>query len=155
MVTVLTITTILLLILSWFLGTEMLKKFGFMGRFVRKADQIVISWYYAGKKTGRKPGMYNIVLRGKQSFSTLIGFKLEIPFSKGEKFDCYGEVTSDEHGVAVISTYLGNGAVEFQFVVSGELRHNSIEVTSTDADQRLEPHVKYPPHWYQRIGFYS
>jgi len=138
---------------SLFLGKEMLKKFRFMWNFVKNSSQMVI-WHHLGGKNF-KPGMFNIVLRGEKPFAVLVGFHLTIPLLKYKGFDYYGFVQSDENGVAVISTYLGKGACEFQFFVNTDLTSNLVVVTSNDEDQRLSPNVFYPPHWYQRLGFYG
>ncbi|MFH1947500.1 MAG: hypothetical protein ABIJ23_05100 [Candidatus Magasanikbacteria bacterium] len=135
-----------------FLGREMLKKFGYMHSFVQSSNQL-ITWSYSG---GRKSGMYNIVLRGPKNFSALVGFNLKIPVLGYSGYDYYGQVDSNQNGVAVISTYLGKGATEFQFLVSRDLEHCSIEVASgLFIDQELTPDVVYPPHWYQKLGFYG
>lgn len=139
------------LAIALFLGSELLKKFGFMQSFVQCSNQTV-EWKYIGD---RKPGMYNIVLRGKTPFCALVGFKLHIPVLNYSGFDHYGFVKSDENNVAVISAYLGKGACEFQFFVNSDIKINQITITSSEEDQLLKPHSKFSPHWYQRFGFYG
>ncbi|OGH91785.1 MAG: hypothetical protein A2534_04645 [Candidatus Magasanikbacteria bacterium RIFOXYD2_FULL_39_9] len=136
-----------------FLGTEFLKKFRCMYVFTKNSDQM-ISWYHIGDGF-RKKGMYNIVLRGQKPFTALVGFKLDIPVLGYSGYDYYGVVHSDSSGVAVISTYLGKGFCTFQFFVNTNMETNPIHATSSDEDQTLTPHVVYPPHWYQRVGFYG
>lgn len=139
-----------------FLGTEFLKKFRFMEGFVANSQQMTFLLYKGTKaEQNKKPGMRNIVLRGSKPFCALVGFQLEIPLLKYSGFDYYGFVQSDEHGVAVISTYMGKGPCLFLFLVNMDLSYNTIEATSHDLDQNLKPNVTYPPHWYQRIGFYG
>lgn len=77
---------------SLFFGNELLKKFGFMQRFIQCSNQM-IPWRYSGD---RKPGMYNIVLRGKTPFCVLVGFQLRIPLLEYSGFDYYGFAQSKE-----------------------------------------------------------
>ncbi len=86
-----------------FLGSEFLKKFGFMRDFIGDSNQMVV-WHYRGLE-GPKSGMRNIVLHGEKPFCALVGFKLDIPVLGYSYFDYYGLVRSDDHGIAVISTY--------------------------------------------------
>ena len=134
-----------------FLSKEFLKKFGFMRNFIKNSNHIVV-WRYTGNK---KPGMHNIVLRGKTPFCALIGFELGIPMLKYSGFDYFGFVKSDKNNVAVISTYLGKNACEFQFFVNTNIGNNPIAITSDEKDQLLQPNSISKPHWYQRIGFYG
>lgn len=134
-----------------FLGTEFLKKFLFMRDFIRNTNQLV-AWSYKGD---RERGMYNIVLRGQKPFCALVGFRLEISILGYVGYDYYGFVCSNKNGVAVISTYLGKGDCDFQFLVTTDLDDNPISVSSSPVDQGLTPHEVYRPHWYQRIGFYG
>ena len=145
------ISAIIFFAIALFLGSEFLRKFGFMRSFIACSNQVV-KWKYSGD---RKPGMYNIVLHGKLPFCALIGFKLSIPILKYSGFDYYGFVKSGDDNVAVISTYLGKGACEFQFFANSDVSINQITVTSSEEDQLLEPHSKSTPHWYQRFGFYG
>ncbi len=135
------------------LGSELLKKFAFMRDFIGNSNQMVV-WRYEGLE-GREPGMHNVVLRGQTPFCALVGFKLDIPILGHTGFDYYGFVQSDEHGVAVISTYLGKGRCEFRFFVNTDLAQNPVTATSNESDQQLQPYSSYPPHWYQRLGFYG
>jgi hypothetical protein len=129
----------------------MLKKFGFMKSFVQKSDQLV-TWKYEG---GRKPGMYNVVLRGKSPFSTLVGIDFNIKIIGFSGFDHYAYLESDQNSTAVISTYLGKGACNFHFLTNTNLTNNPITISSSEADQSLSPNAVSKPHWYQRMGFYS
>lgn len=152
MLTVLVIVSVfalVFLITAVFLGTEMLKKFHFMRDFVNHSNQLV-TWNYAGD---RKPGMYKIVLSGQKPFGALVGFRLEIPAIGFSGYDYYGFVRSDMGGLAVISTYLGKGKCEFRFLTTSD--KSQITVTSTEGDQELMPQEVYPPHWYQKLGFYG
>lgn len=136
-----------------FLGLEFLKKFNFMRMFIKTSNQMV-EWYHPGDKA-RKPGMYNIVLRGQRPFSVLIGFNLKIAFLHHSGFDYYGFAQADEKNVIVISTYLGKKSCKFQFLMNTNLTHNLVTVTSSNEDQGLKPIISFPPHWYQRLGFYG
>jgi len=139
------ILTILFGALAFFLGREFIKKFRFMQSFALRSNQMVI-WHYQGVTSGHKPGMRNIVLRGSKPFSALVGFTLHIPILKYSGFDYYGSVHSDEHGIAVISTYLGDSEREFLFFVNTDLGQNPIKATSNEDDQLLTPDSTYPPH---------
>lgn len=138
-------------IIALFLGSEFLEKFRFMRDFIQRSNQFV-EWKYDGDRT---PGMYNIVLQGQRGFSMLVGFELAIPILGYKGFDYYGFVRSDSSGRVVISTYLGRGKAKFQFFVNCDLGANPVVVSSTNEDQTYFPDVTYPPHWYQRLGFYS
>jgi hypothetical protein len=146
-VTVLFIISTLIVI---FLGKEMMKKFGFFQSFIESSNQLICLAYDGHKK----PGMHNIVLRGDRPFSVLVGFNLSIPLI-GQGFDYYGYVQSDAEGVAIVSTYMGKGAVEFMFYVNYDLDSNSISVSSTGEDQCLKPQAIYKPHWWQKLGFWG
>lgn len=151
MLILISILAVIFFIIAIFLGKEFLKKFGFMQNFIKNSDQMVV-WKYIGDK---KPGMCNIVLRGKMPFCALIGFELGIPMLKYSGFDYYGFVKSDKNSVAVISTYLGKNACEFQFFLNTNITNNPITITSDEKDQLLQPNSKSKPHYYQRIGFYG
>ena len=147
--------TVIFLLTTVFLVKEMLKKFGFMKQFVENSNMLV-SWKYQHLDLGsQKPGMRNIVLRGQKPFSVLVGFRLDIPVLGHSGFDYYGFVSSNQDGVAVFSTYLGKGDCDFQFFVNTDLEENPITVTSTVADQDLVPYATYPPHWWQKLGFFG
>lgn len=139
-----------------FFAREYLKKFGYMRDFIKYSNQKVV-WVYSGLKgKGGKRGMRNIVLRGSKPFCVLVGFKLDIKAIRFSGFDYYGFVRSNEEGVAVISTFMGKGEVEFQFFVNTDLGVNPVQATSTDEDQLLKPDATYPPHFYQKwFGFYG
>lgn len=140
-------------IMILFLGKEHLKKFHYNHIFYKDSN-LLLTWEHKGGKDF-KPGMYNIVLRGQKPFNAKIGFQLRFRWFNYEGYDHYGFVQSDEKGVAVISTYLGQNACEFKFVINADLSLNKIVASSTKEDQYLVPHVKYPPHWFQRLGFLS
>lgn len=146
---------VLLLVVVLFLAKELWKKFGFIDDFARRSGQLKIFHYPGAKKSGIKPGMRKIVLRGREGvhFSVLIGFELIIPLL-GRRMDYYGFVQAGEKGVAVFETYLGKGAATFMFIISRE-DPDEVRVTSGSAEQTLPANVSYPPHFYQRLGFYS
>lgn len=145
------ILAVIFISISFFLGREFLRKFSHMQDFIQHSNQIV-AWKYEGD---RKPGMYNIVLRGEKQFCALVGFELNIPVLKYSGFDYYGFAQSDENNVAVISTYLGKATREFQFFINMDINTNLIIATSSEDDQLLQPHLKFTPHWYQRFGFFA
>lgn len=144
----LVIISILLLCLTLFLASEFIKKFWFMQAFVKNSEQMMV-WKYDGK---RRPWMYTIVLRGRQSFAVLIGFKLRIFGWSG--FDYYGFAKSNRDTL-IISTYLGRNAKDFYFFSDTNLQINPIIISSTDEEQKLKAHKIYKPHRYQRLGFYG
>ena len=137
----------------FFLGKEHLKKFHYNNLFYKNSN-LLLTWKHESGKDF-KPGMYNIVLRGQKPFKALIGFQLRFRWFKYEGYDHYGSVQSNESGVAVISTYLGKNACDFNFVINSDLTLNQVVATSTEEDQKLSPHVTHPPHWFQRLGFLS
>lgn len=145
------IITIILLIIAIFLGKELLKKFWFMQEFIRDSNQIITFEYEWNKKSW----MYNIVLRWEKPFSALIGFKLEIPILWYSWFDYYGFIKSDKNNTAILSTYLSKKPIQFKFMINSDLTNNNITVSSDDKDEILKPNKIFPPHWYQRLGFYE
>lgn len=147
----------LLLPLAWFFGTELLKKFNFMRQFIENTDHLV-TYKWPGCfdiDIDRSPGMGNIVIRANQPFVALVGFRLSIPLIGYTGFDHFGFVASDQCGMAIFSTYLGRSPVDFQFLLSVDVSESEAKPRSSRDDQRLIPTATFPPHWYQRIGFYG
>ncbi len=101
--------------------------------------------------------MRNIVLKSQNGkpFRALVAFHFDMPIV-GElgSIDPYGFVRSHHNGgIAVISTYMGNGAADFVFlVIHPDGSAADVAATSTEADQSLKPDAVYPPHWFQTIG---
>lgn len=142
----------LFVLITGFLTREMLRKFTFWDRFT-SGSNLVVTWDYPGGDNAQA-GMRNIVLRGEKPFRALVGFRLNLPLGY-TGYDVFGYVESDAAGVAVFSAYLGHGSAEFIFVSSQNTADNSLVVSSTAADQQLSPTATYPPHWWQRLGFYG
>jgi len=44
---------------------------------------------------------------------------------------------------------------EIDIAINTDINFNSITATSGEEDQRLKPDAKYPPHFWQRLGFYA
>lgn len=153
MCTLFAVLTLVFGSIVYFLTMEFVKKFRVMADFIKDSDQLVRWRYFGAKQEYRKPGMRNVVLRGSRPFKALIGFKLGI-FGKWG-YDYYGMVRSDEQGVAVISTYLGKGPCTFQFLLDRSVELCPTMVSSCGCDQQLQPDVTYPPHWWQRLGFWG
>ncbi len=148
------VLTFVFFFIAVFLGSQHLKKFYHMQDFIESSNSLV-SWYYPGPKTG-KGGMRNIVLHGKEPFSILVGFRLEIPLLGFSGFDHVGFASSNSNGLIVISQYLGRRPYWCQYMANTDLCNNPVTVTSTEEDQRLIPTNVYPPHWYQKhLGFYG
>ena len=141
---------------AFFLGSEMMKKFGFMREFILGAPNQLVIHEYTGSI--QAPGMCNIRLTGSEPFSVLIGFELTLPFF-GTGFDYFGRVASrmmqddgqkQVHDL-VVSLWLGKSSTKFMFLVN---RDASDVVVSVDTSH-VDVDVVYPPHWWQRLGFYS
>jgi hypothetical protein len=145
--------------LAWFFGTELQKKFAFMGRFVNGTQALVTYKYPGAAAMGISKGMRNLVLRSSDGkpFRTLVAFKFEFAvIGQLGSVDPYGFVASNKDGVAVVSTYLGKGSVDFTFlVIKDDGSTTAVTVSSTDEDQRLLADVAYPPHWIQKHGFWA
>lgn len=154
------IALIVLLGMGWglaiFFGTELQKKFGFMGRFAKDTRAMVVYPYAGAERMGIPTGMRNVVLKSadRKPFRALIALKFELPIiGKVGSVDPYGFVRSDQGGVAVMSTYLGRGSADFVFIaIHDDGSAASISVSSTNDDQSLTPDVTYPPHWFQTFG---
>ena len=141
---------------AWFFGSEYRKKTGFALAFFNHSSKLLTRYEYPGaQKQGLKPGMYNFALRSDRPFETMAGIDITIPLL-GRGFDPIGVGTSHmnelgQHEI-VHRTYLGNGPVIFVWV------HNSgMPVTVTllaNEDDRL-PTIHTPPHWFQKLGFFS
>lgn len=140
--------TLLLIILSVFLATELLKKFRYMKSFFAVCPYTKTR-HYDGK---REPGMYTIVLKSDQEFSALIGFHIHIKLLGHQGYDPFGYVSSQDKR-AVISLFLGQEPLEFQFFTSIDPKY--ITISSTQKDQQLPADVTYPPHRWQRLGFFG
>lgn len=143
--------------IALFLGKEMFKKFCFMRDFVNNSRSLLVLNYEGAKEYGWDRGMRNIVIRAKEPFSVLVGFKLTAPVF-GTGFDYYGFANarrSEDGCVAVISTYLGNGPCVFQFFLNCDAATTDARVSTTDDDQKFSPTAIFPPHFYQRLGFYA
>lgn len=145
---------------GFFFGTQLLKKFQIINRFILANKILVTNYWHPGiEKMGTDPGMRNIVIRSpnKKPFTVMVGCVVRIPKIVAWLFrldvvgaDPFGYVQSNDEGVAVISTYCGYSQVLFWFLGSSEL-----VATSTDEDQELDATVVFPPHLYQLFGFYA
>ncbi len=148
----LSIICVLLLALVHFLGREHLRKFTYLQKFTDASSQ-TREWTYPGS-TGRR-GMRTIVLRADQPFTALVGFRLGIPLLHYSGVDYYGYVSSDADHTAAFATYIGRGPATFIFLVNADFPAERISISADDTDQQLPPQETYPPHWYQRLGFYG
>lgn len=133
-----------------FLGQEMMKKFGFFQAFIKSSNQMITLDYQGDKN----PGMHNIMFWAKKPFTVLVGFHLDIPFF-GKGFDYYGYAKSNDHGILVVSTYMGRQPVRFMFYANCDQDLNPITVSALDNYSDLKPHITYPPHWWQKLGFWA
>ncbi len=103
--------------------------------------------------------MYNIVIKDPRAcstelFSALVGFTLRIPVLGFEGFDYYGFVKNTHQ--LVVRTYLGKDQVIFRFLLNTPIetdRH--LDLVSLDLEGVHRPDGIYPPHWYQKLGFYG
>ena len=143
----------LLLLAVIFLVKEFLKKFKYMNKFIRNSKNLIV-WNYGGN-TSPGLGLRKIALRGQKEFSILVGFELGIPLLDYSGFDYYGYVKSDRNNMVVFETYLGKNSSRFQFLCSTNLNDNPIAVSCSEKDQSLKPQASFPPHWFQRLGFYG
>lgn len=135
------------LVVIYFLGSQLIKKFHALYLFAR-GSRITHNWIYPGSN---KPGMRNVVLHGTEPFKVLLCFKLKLP-RLPVGLDWYGMVRSNEAGVVVFSTYLGKGICHFRFLVDTT---SHIKIRADDEVQTLEPTASFPPHFWQRWGIYG
>lgn len=157
MTVVLIIFIVIFFSLSLFLGKEIMKKFGFMYQFAADSKQLLTYNFPGAKKSGFKPGMRKITIRWDRHFSVLVGFHLSIPFF-GKGLDYYGFARSVGGGDECwldISTYLGNRPVEFLFFLNKEMTVKQPEIYIGDFDPRVPKSQTYPPHLWQRLGFFG
>lgn len=157
MIVLLISVSVILLIISIFLGKELLKKFKFHDSFTSSNGYIQnIKYYWIG--TTDKPRMRNIILKGNKPFKVLIGFKLEIALLKFEGTDWFGLSTAkraqDGNYYSVISTWMGRNDSEFHLLTNSNFKNNIIKIVQVKKIN-LKPDVACLPHWYQKIGFYS
>lgn len=144
-------------LISVFLGKELLKKFTFLQRFEEGAgytNTLVYMW------PGNKPGkMRNIVLRGNAAFKVLVSFRLEIPILAYTGTDWYGitEAEKDQNGhyFAVISSYMARKPVEFRLIIKSKIENDVYLDDNPELWDNLTSHTVYPPHFYQKLGFYA
>jgi hypothetical protein len=159
MLIVVSLAATLFLAVALFFAVEYKKKFQFMDKFARESKQLIAFNYLGARKLGIHKGMHSIAICWNQPFSALVGFNLTVPLL-GSGFDYYGLVSSEEVSsglhLAVLSTYLGNGACEFLFLVNGSTLASKPAVYADYEDPILTaPTEVYPPHWYQKLGFYA
>lgn len=141
----------ILSITSIFLAKDFLKKMIFITQF-SELDRVVIYLSQRGPYP-RKPGMYNIVLRGQKPFQSLIGLKLSL---LGFSIFCpFGFVQSDKKNRVVIRIYISRGKSTFWFLLNEKKKWSNVEVSSSDEDQDLKPDFTQSPHWWQRLNFCS
>lgn len=158
---VLSILVLIFAAIAAFLGNEHLKKFKINYDFFISQPSLCthLRWYYHGSaKHGHEPGMRTVVLRYKKdvpkenrrAFQAKIGFQFD-----SDRIDFYGYAYSKDNIELVFSTYLGKGVCSFVFETNLLLADELLEVSSTEEDQQLTPSATYPPHWWQRLGFFG
>lgn len=156
---ILSFLLLVVLVVFIFRAKERVKKFGYLKGYIDTCpDQQRLVWNYPGSVVvDIKQGMHTVVLRNAsgKDFSVLLTFRLELPFGF-HGIDQFGYLKSSE-GVVVFSTYLGKGACNFIFMV------NSLELGCPppqvgkflDHEGIYVPQKRYPPHWWQRLGFWG
>lgn len=113
-------------------------------------DSAMVKWHWKGASTEKaKPGMYAIMLKSKiqTTFKAQVGF-----FIAQGMIDNFGFVESGPTGIAVFETYLGKGPVTFTFLLNKEI---VVEVITGEECQHYQATAVFPPHWWQRLGFFS
>lgn len=148
-VIVLSCTTVFFFLFALFCGTELLKKFTYMRKFVDRSGQLLTYSLKEDRSRDRKMRTIVFQAEGPQPFTILVGFR----FPYGERWDWYGYVEAKD-GRAAISTFIGKGGCEFQFLIGGA-HPNQIVVFMADegADQAID--ATYPPHFFQRLGMFA
>ncbi len=148
---VLSIACLLLIAIVVFLAKESIKKMAFMRTFVNRSGK-KITWHYDGD---RKPGMYNVTISApfQAQFGVLVGFRLRLPIV-GDLYDHYGYVESTGIGTVTISTWLGRSPCDFEFLIAGDVDADKVTAYSNSEDS-VPPQAIYPPHWWQRLGFFA
>ncbi len=113
-------------------------------KFINGGSAQVVNWTWPGASRGQ---FRRVVLE-----STLGGdFKAQVGFRLGPTLvDFYGFVESED-GQVVLETWV-RSPKEFIFLVEA-----GVEVTahSSESDQTLKPRYTFPPHWWQRLGFFA
>lgn len=147
---------IVLTLAVFFLGSEMLKKFNIFQHHVKDSNQLLSLSYRGAGEEGFKKGMKTITIHWDRPFGALVGFNLKVPFF-AEGFDYYGRARSVPTGFGghdlTISTYLGNGKVDFLFYLNRELSGQQPIFSYGDENEKAS--ATFPPHWWQRLGFYA
>ncbi len=151
---VLSLFLLVTLVTVIFLAKELVKKFRFLKGYTDN-NKNCLRWHYRGSVAeGYKPGMHTIVLYNTSGleFTAVAAFELLLPFGiKG--VDKFGLIKSRGAGVAAFSTYLGKGECDFIFLINGA-KPEQIE-RSIDMTGEIVPTQTYPPHWWQRLGFWG
>lgn len=150
------ISTVIFFSTSVFLGKEMMKKFGFMNKFIKNSENVKEFFWPGANKLGLPKGMRNILIVWDYPFEVLIGFDLVVP-GFGSGYDYYGQSASvfvNGRHEAIISIYLGNGEGPTKFFFNRNVDEN-LKISCNKEDQDKKPHVVYPPHWWQRLGFWA
>lgn len=141
------------LVLAYFVAEEILKKFKDFFWFT-SGSPFLATWKYPGAKNmGIERGMRTIVVRHREGkpFRFLIAFRFNLA-THGVLVDWYGKVLSDINGVAAFRTFLGTNPTEFCMLLDCPAEVN---ISSTEGDQSQQPTAAFPPHWYQKLGFFG
>lgn len=113
-------------------------------------DSTMVKWHWRGTSTEKaKPGMHTIVLKSAipTTFKAQVGF-----FIAKDMIDNFGFVESGPTGIAVFETYLDKVPHTFTFLLNKDI---VVEVVTGDECQHYQVAYSFPPHWWQRLGFFS
>ena len=144
------VVIVVLVALVMFLGRELLKHFERAKRTEdRREGYYSFCYRYKGSS---KPRMRKIMISSedRKPFYCQVGMRFQLFGYDG--IDYFGSVDSDDEGVAVIETYLGRGSCEFYFL---ENRQTILSINTLKDDSSYIPCAVFPPHWWQRLGFWG
>lgn len=149
-VTVLTLTALGIALYALnYLAKEHVRRLRNNYRFMAH-DSNMVKWHWKGASTEKtKPGMYTIVLKSATAttFKAQVGF-----FIAKDMIDSFGFVESGPTGIAVFETYLAEEPHTFTFLFNKDI---VVEVVTGDECQHYQVAYSFPPHWWQRLGFFS
>jgi hypothetical protein len=140
---------ILILFVSslWFLISEHLKKFRFLGEHIRQSNN-TITW----QSPAVTSGMYQVMLTNIPDHITtiLIGFDITIPFIGSSGVDPFGQI-SVQDGTIVFACYLGREVVTFRFLTNAPIEEGKVYIKCTPEDPSALETIRFLPHWWQRL----
>ena len=137
----------ILILIIYFLMTELLKKFRFWKNFQQNYSH-QISYNHLGHTSW---WMYTLKLSGDGDFHGLIWFDFSFRPFKYTWYDIFGYIKSSTKNECTISLYLWSWPVTLVFLLDTETEI-SIELLE---EMNHFSDFTFFPHWWQKLGFFG